>query len=477
MPGFDSTLTNNGGADQYTIDVRGNTVAIVNADMMQGVIAWKSTDGGSTFTRIIVDTFRYAPWTGKQLMTDTPFTNDGTCDVIIDKNNNLHVFWGLGRVLDDDTTDQSYSFYPGLQGIMHWSEANDKTALIASGAAFDADGDGVNKMEQPTYSALSSGNVPSGMSTVARLGNTSCMRQPSSAMDANGNIFCLYSVPVELDISDLGANFRDIGIVYSTDGGATWSQSQNVTQVIGKEDDFASTCRVADGFVHMHWQQDEIAGTNLQNNSSSFGNHPVVLNVINYQAIPVSEILAGTIGIVYSTDGGATWSQSQNVTQVIGKEDDFASTCRVADGFVHMHWQQDEIAGTNLQNNSSSFGNHPVVLNVINYQAIPVSEILAGTIGIASVDQPNTGEVMVVNQNYPNPFSSNTKVLIYLTTPGDVTIEVRNAMGALVQTQKHSGLYKGNHELVINGDSLSSGVYTYTLIAGGSSVSKTMMVK
>jgi hypothetical protein len=116
-------------------------------------------------------------------------------------------------------------------------------------------------------------------------------------------------------------------------------------------------------------------------------------------------------------------------------------------------------------------------LNLINYQAIPVSEILAGTIGIASVDQPNTGDVMVVNQNYPNPFSSTTKVLIYLTTPGDVTVEVRNAMGALVQTQKHNGLYKGNHELVINADALSSGVYTYTLIAGGSSVSKTMMVK
>jgi hypothetical protein len=392
LPGFDSTLTNNGGADQYTIDVKGEIVAIVNADMMQGVIAWKSIDGGNTFTRIIVDTFKYAPWTGKQLMNDTPFTNDGTCDVIIDKNDKLHVFWGLSRVLDTDTTDESYSFYPSYQNMMHWSEATDKTSVIASGNAFDSDGDGVNRMEQSTYAALASGAVPSGLSTVARLGNTSCMRQPSSAMDANGNIFCLYSIPVELDISDLGANFRDIGIVYST-------------------------------------------------------------------------------------DGGSTWSESQNVTQVIGKEDDFASTCRVADGFVHMHWQQDEIAGTNLQNNSANFGNHPVVLNLINYQAIPVSEILAGTIGIASVDQPNTGDVMVVNQNYPNPFSSTTKVLIYLTTPGDVTVEVRNAMGALVQTQKHNGLYKGNHELVINADALSSGVYTYTLIAGGSSVSKTMMVK
>lgn len=302
LPDYDSTLTNNGGADQYSIDVKGNTVAIVNADLLQGVIAWKSTDGGDNWQRIIVDTFKYAPWTGKVEMLDTPFTNDGTVDVIIDNNNKLHVFFGLGRVLDTDTTDESYSFYPGTQGMMHWSEATDKTSLIASGNQFDRDEDGFNSLEQATYSGLTSGNVPSGMSTVARLGSTSALRQPSTAMDANGNLYCLFSVPIEQDISDLGANFRDIGVVYSTDGGATWSLPQNVTQVLGREDDFASTCRVANGFLHMTWQQDEIAGTNLQNNSGAFGNHPVVLNLINYQAIPVTEILNGNIGMLYGVN-------------------------------------------------------------------------------------------------------------------------------------------------------------------------------
>ena len=395
LPDYDSTLTNNGGADQYSIDVKGNTVAIVNADLLQGVIAWKSTDGGDNWQRIIVDTFKYAPWTGKVEMLDTPFTNDGTVDVIIDNNNKLHVFFGLGRVLDTDTTDESYSFYPGTQGMMHWSEATDKTSLIASGNQFDRDEDGFNSLEQATYSGLTCGNVPSGMSTVARLGSTSALRQPSTAMDANGNLYCLFSVPIEQDISDLGANFRDIGVVYSTDGGATWSLPQNVTQVLGREDDFASTCRVANGFLHMTWQQDEIAGTNLQNNSGAFGNHPVVLNLINYQAIPVTEILNGNIGMLYGVN----------------------------------------------------------------------------------VEKPNTGAVMVVNQNYPNPFSNETNVMVYLTNPGDIKIEVRNAMGALVKTQTHSNLYKGNHELTISANGLSTGVYTYTLIAGGSSVSKTMMVK
>lgn len=392
LPGFDSTLTSNGGSDQYSIDVKGNTVAIVNGDLLQGVVAWKSLDAGNTWKRIIVDKFKYAPWTGKMMMLDTPYTNDGTVDVLIDKNNNLQVFWGLARVIDTDTSDQSYSFYPGTQGLMHWSEATNKTSLIATGSPFDADGDGINQLEPSTYAGLSNGNVPSGMSTVARLGSTSALRQPAAAIDGNGNLYSLFSVPIELDLSDLGANFRDIGVVYST-------------------------------------------------------------------------------------DGGATWSAPQNVTQTIGKEDDFASTCRVANGFLHMTWQQDDIAGTNLQNNSGSFGNHPVVLNLIKYQAIPVTEILNGSIGIAGIDNPNVGEVLVVNQNYPNPFDNTTSVMVYLTKPGDIKIEVRNTMGAVVKTVNYNALYKGNHELAISATGLSSGVYTYSLITGGNSVSKTMMVK
>ncbi len=395
FPGFDSTLTNYGGADQYAIDVKGNTVAVVNGDLLQGVVVFKSTDNGDNWTRIMADSFPYAPWTDSKQMLDTPLTNDGTVDVLIDDNGQLHVFWGLGRVFNDDTTDGSYSFYPGLQGIVHWSESTGNSQIIASGASFDRTDDGFNSLDQSTYASLSSGNVPSGLNTVARLGNTSAMRQPVSSIGADGTIYCVFSVPMEEDFSDLGANFRDIGVVYSTDGGATWSAEQNITQRLQREDDFPTVARQANDFLHVMWQQDEIAGTNLQNNSASFGNHPVILNTMYYQAIPVSEIKAGNIGMLWGVN----------------------------------------------------------------------------------VEKPNTGEVMVVNQNYPNPFEDNTQVTVYLTRPGDVTIEVRNAMGALVKTEVANNLMKGNHVLTIHADDLTSGVYTYTLISGGSSVSRTMMVK
>ena len=95
LPDYDSTLTSNGGADRYSIEVKGNTIAIANAGLLQGVLVWKSTDGGNTFNRLIADEFAYAPWETNKLMLDTPYTADGTVDVLIDNDGKVHAFWGL----------------------------------------------------------------------------------------------------------------------------------------------------------------------------------------------------------------------------------------------------------------------------------------------------------------------------------------------------------------------------------------------
>lgn len=396
LPRYDSTITNNGGADQYAIDARGKEVAVVNGDALQGVILWRSHDAGSTWTRTMADSFPYAPYSAKKLMLDTPFTNDGTVDVILDANNKAHVVWGLSRVLDEDTTDATYSFYPGLQGLVYWNESLGNSKIIASGGEFDRDADGFNTLRPSTYSGLGTGSsIPSGMSTVARLSNTSALRQPNMSIDKNGNIFVTYSVPIEYDIYDLDANFRDIGVTFSQDGGGTWGNSQNITQMSGREDDFASTSRKADNFLHVMWQHDELPGTNLQNNSTAASNHPSVLNTMFYQAIPTSEIINGSIG---------------------------------------MQW-------------------------------------------LLSTQEPNTGRVMVVSQNYPNPFSNNSNVIIYLTTPGDVKVEIRNSIGSLVKSNTVKGLVHGNHVIALDATGLAAGVYTYSLTAGGSTVSKHMIVK
>ncbi|MBS3913845.1 MAG: T9SS type A sorting domain-containing protein [Bacteroidetes bacterium] len=395
LPGYDSTLSVYGGGDQYAIDCRGNTVVIATGDHTMGVAVWKSTNFGTSWTRMLADSFPYMPYNAKKLMLDTPFTCDGSLDVLIDEAGTAHVFWGVTRVFDDDTTDESYSFFPGVQGIGYWNEGMNNSVFIAAGGSFDRDGDQINGLTRETSSALTTTGLPSGLNTVARLGNTSAMRSPNASIDSSGNMYCVFSLPIEGDVSDLNANFRDIGVVFSEDGGDNWGGIQNLTQVANREDDFGTVARKANGFLHMMWQQDEYPGTNLQNNSSSVGNHPVNLNRIMYQAIPVTDILNGNIG---------------------------------------MQW------------------------------------------GL-KVEEPNTGEVMVVNQNYPNPFSGTTNVVIYMQKPGDLAVNVHSTTGALVKSFNLKNLYKGNHMLEIDATGLPAGIYTYSLTSGGSTVSRTMMVK
>jgi hypothetical protein len=305
LPGYDSSRILNGGGDQYAIDVRDSIVAIATGGLLEHSILWKSTDNGDSWEMIIMDSFRYAPYTSKTLM-DTTTCGDGSIEVMIDKDGKVHAFWGLSRVIDQDTTDESYSFYPSTSALMYWNEITATATAVAGGTQFDRDNSGTLDLSAGCWSALQSGVVPQTLKNaniygVARLGNTSLLRSPSAAIDADGNLYVTFSMPLEQDVDDYNVNRRDIYIIYSKDNGATWSVPQDLTQWQGFEEDFACIAKNANGFVHMIFQKDETAGTNLQNNGTD-NNHPTGINDIMYAAIPVDKILNNEIGVLQSVD-------------------------------------------------------------------------------------------------------------------------------------------------------------------------------
>lgn len=400
LPGYDSSRITSGGGDEYAIDVRDSIVVIVNGDHLKDVAIWKSTNNGNTFTKIIVDSFKYAPYNAKTQMLDTPFVCDGSVDVVIDNNGNAHVFWGVSRIFDEDTTDESYSFFPGTSLLGYWNEIDKTSKFIAGGNQFDRNGNGVIDVSAGNTAALSNGVVPAnlknqGISSVARLGNTSLLHSPSAGLDGDGNIFVTFSFPLEQDLDANNVNLRDIMIVHSTDNGSTWAMPQDVTQTVGFEEEFGAIAKQVNDFVHLIFQMDQTAGTNLQNNSTADNNHPTAVNDIMYAAIPVSKILDGTIETL--------WNAS-----------------------------------------------------VTNYDA--------------------NKEVFVVSQNYPNPFSNNSEVLIWLNSGSDVTIEITNVSGQVVGTQTYSQLNAGNHVLNMNAEGLSAGIYFYTVKTSTHSVTRKMTV-
>ena len=69
-----------------------------------------------------------------------------------------------------------------------------------------------------------------------------------------------------------------------------------------------------------------------------------------------------------------------------------------------------------------------------------------------------------LNQNYPNPFNPSTTISFDLPVSDEVTVEVFDIAGRLVNTIERSKMYSaGSHSVRFEGSNLSSGAYFYRL--------------
>ena len=106
-------------------------------------------------------------------------------------------------------------------------------------------------------------------------------------------------------------------------------------------------------------------------------------------------------------------------------------------------------------------------------------ENLSGTVTHAGDAAPETGEVL--EQNSPNPFNPTTTIRYELGAPGHVMLRVYDLRGRVVRTLVDATRAAGPHSVEWNGRDdggvrAASGVYFYRLDAGGSVVSKKMVL-
>lgn len=79
-------------------------------------------------------------------------------------------------------------------------------------------------------------------------------------------------------------------------------------------------------------------------------------------------------------------------------------------------------------------------------------------------------------QNYPNPFNPETVIEYYISEPGAVEIAVFDVNGREVKQFNEGFRPAGKYSLTLNLNELPSGVYFYTLDAGGKTLSKKMVL-
>jgi glucuronoarabinoxylan endo-1,4-beta-xylanase len=86
-----------------------------------------------------------------------------------------------------------------------------------------------------------------------------------------------------------------------------------------------------------------------------------------------------------------------------------------------------------------------------------------------------------LEQNYPNPFSSSTIVSYKLTTQSDIQVTIFDILGRVVRRMSAGAQSPGTHSVLWDGSNnsgqrVASGIYFYTLQAGGESRTKRMVL-
>jgi hypothetical protein len=82
-----------------------------------------------------------------------------------------------------------------------------------------------------------------------------------------------------------------------------------------------------------------------------------------------------------------------------------------------------------------------------------------------------------LQQNYPNPFSTQTIIKFNVSKPGDVKIVVYNITGDEVKTIFDGSLKPGMHTVLFDGSSEKSGIYFYKIISGDYSETRRMILQ
>jgi hypothetical protein len=110
----------------------------------------------------------------------------------------------------------------------------------------------------------------------------------------------------------------------------------------------------------------------------------------------------------------------------------------------------------------SSF-NKMIRLNINNHENL-VDGILASGAGNA------------LGQNYPNPFSSETRIGYDLARESSVTIEIKDITGRIVQRVDEGRKPAGSHMVIIGKSNLEAGIYFYTLLTGDAGITRRMVI-
>lgn len=279
------------------------------------------------------------------------------------------------------------------------------------------------------------------------------------------------------------------GIFTSTDYGENWTRTlQSVYSIVAGL--YRSTNYVYAGVGPLVYRSSD---DGLTWNQVVNAHNVAILRFVTFPlAAGQDRIFVGTSnGIFYSENNGTSWVEKNIMYKYIYDLVKYGNTVFAAckpfmtneSGHVYVstdfgnNWQ-------NLTDNISSIPANQVKKILIDGEFIYVGTSLGNVYkrrlsGIVSHIEESTNSEPIefhLNDSYPNPFNSTTKISFSIPTTVFVTINVYDVFGKQVATLVNEQLNAGAYTYNLDTSELPNGVYLYTLQAGKFSDTKKMLL-
>tara|TARA_B100000767_G_scaffold78578_1_gene75258 strand:+ start:128 stop:2074 length:1947 start_codon:yes stop_codon:yes gene_type:complete len=320
LPTLDSANFNRFSGDSYSLTAQGETVVLAYFNDWGDSFILKSIDNGTNWTKTIFLDFpvdKYTIDSGLDLDNDDTLDNVYSTDnygtVILDPNGDAHVFYGIMMYLDDDLTDASSSWFPGINGIAYWNEsmgADNTPATVHPGDTSLWYSDMMNAniiVEAPDLNG--DGQVAGIDSTGGyALYYASRASMPNAGISANGEIYLSFSGYTET--ADDGTQvYRHLYITKSDDGGLTWRTPVDVTPNVTwsgmKECVFGAMVPQVDDKIRIIFQEDDNPGLTVRGDEDFVDFNDIVyieidtLGLFGSPTISVDDITSDTKFSIY----------------------------------------------------------------------------------------------------------------------------------------------------------------------------------
>jgi hypothetical protein len=222
---------------------------------------------------------------------------------------------------------------------------------------------------------------------------------------------------------------------------------------------------------------------NMDDIQASIGDLIFLLNIINGYQTPLVKMAPLDMAAIISMPSEAYGDMDVRIT----------SEAAIGGALVEINHTGVELGVPAAEGMDIQYSDNGDVMTVLVYNAesnafapganvlftVPVMSEGAVSLGNVSVSDGRgalldaRGEIVApiptefsVSQNFPNPFNAKTRISFGLPTDADVTVNIYNVAGQMVEAFDLGHVQAGTHSIVWDASDVASGVYFYKVAAG-----------